>query len=441
MNQSTRNATVVVLVVVAIVAAVWWTEARTAAPAGQLLVAGDVRADIRTVSAPPLTQPTPDYAVGIPRPAGVSASGSAAGRSGASGARNSRQPVVAGMLKRVLVREGDRVESGAVVAEIDDTLLVLGIRQAELAARKAHQDASVLGDNVSKLNDAADKLTTAREKIVTAERTIAKAQAALLKARRRLLAQRAQLRKLKSQRPQLEGALNMLRAQAAKFPPGTVPAKLQQQIAQLTKTLAMIEPGLAGIAKGLKTVDANLAKVNAGAAKLPAASAKIDTAETRIDDAKATLRNARSVLEIVADGQDIAVDLAKTRLQQALVRAPIDGVVTFARRSGTVAIVGAPLVRIAPDVPQLVDTYLTAEQAAMIATGSEAEISFDSATGGPLHGRVTAVGSSYVFPPTSFPTQVVHMTRALKVTIELDAGDHAPSGTPVDVTLHTSTGR
>ena len=33
------------------------------------------------------------------------------------------------------------------------------------------------------------------------------------------------------------------------------------------------------------------------------------------------------------------------------------------------------------------------------------------------HGRVSLVGSAYVFPPTSFPTQIVHMTRAPTGTV------------------------
>jgi len=443
MNQSTRNVTVVVAVLVLLGAGVWWSETSKAVPAGQLRVAGDVRADIRTVSAPAIAYPTPDYTVGIPKlagSAGGSSNSSAAARRGSSAAR-SGQPVVAGMLERVLVREGDRVSAGQVMAEFDTTMLDLGVKQAEATARKARKDVSVLGNNLDKLNTAAGKLTTAREKIATAKNTLAKAKSALLKARKQLLAQQAQLLQAKAHRAQLEQQLSALKASLPSIPLGAKRDAVLKQIQDLTILLASIDPGLAGIAKGLATIDANLAKVATGMAALPKASAQINTAASQLSDAKTQLKNAKSVLGIVADAQDVAVNLAKARRSQAFVRSPVAGVVTFARRSGTVAMVGAPLVRVAADGPQLVDTYLTAEQAATVDTGSNAEVSFDSGRGAVLHGRVSLVGSAYVFPPTSFPTQIVHMTRALKVTVELDPGADVPEGTPVDVTLHTNTNR
>jgi multidrug resistance efflux pump len=435
MNQSTRNVAVIVAVLVLLGAGVWWLQTSKAAPAGHLLVAGNVRPDIRTVSAPAITYPTPDYTVGIPKPAGSAPS--APKRSGTAPAR-SGQPTVAGMLESVPVREGDRVKAGQLVAQFDTTMLDLGVAQAKTAATKSRKDVSVMSKNIDKLATASSKLSTARAKIATAKSGLLKAKSALLKARKQLLAQRKKLLQAKAQRPQLEAALAALKAQAAMFPPGKVPPALMKQIAQLTGLLAAIDPGLAGIAKGLKTIDTNLAKVNKGLAALPAASAQIASAASKLADAKVQLRNAKDVLGIVAKGQDTAVQLARARRLQAFVRSPIDGVVTFARHPGTVAMVGAPLVRVHANPPQRVDTYLTSEQVATVGVGSEADITFDSAPGTVLHGRISEMGSAYVFPPTSFPTQVVHMTRALKVTIELDPGATAPAGTPVDISLHTN---
>ena len=439
MNQSTRNVVVVVVVVALLAGAVWWSQSSKASPAGHLLVAGNVRPDIRTISAPALTYPTPDYTVGIPRPAGSMSSGSK--KPAATSSARSGQPVVAGMLKSVDVREGDSVTAGQPVAQFDTEMLALGVAQAKAAERKAHKDVSVMGKNIDDLATAENKLSTARGKMATAKSGLLKARTALTKARKQLVAQRKKLLAAKAQRPQYEALLANLKKQAATFPPGQVPAALQKQIAQLTGLLASIDPGLAGIAKGLAKVDSNLAKINKGLVALPKAAAKIASAESKLADAKVQLRNAKDVLGIVARGQGIGVRLAEARRLQASVLSSVDGIVTFARHEGTVAMVGAPIVRVQAAGPQRVDTYLTAEQVALVSLGSEAEITYDSVPGTVLHGSVSELGSAYVFPPTSFPTQVVHMTRALKVTVLLDEGMSAPAGTPVDISLHTTKDR
>jgi hypothetical protein len=97
--------------------------------------------------------------------------------------------------------------------------------------------------------------------------------------------------------------------------------------------------------------------------------------------------------------------------------------------------VGAPLVRVRPDGPTEIATYLTADQLALVGVGTAAIVDFDSNSAGPLAGHITAIGDRAVVPPTPFPTSIVHMTRAVRVTIRLDGKSTAPPGTPVDVSI------
>ena len=97
----------------------------------------------------------------------------------------------------------------------------------------------------------------------------------------------------------------------------------------------------------------------------------------------------------------------------------------------------APLFRIAPDTPALIDTYLTAEQLTFVRVGDPAEVSYDSAAGIVLTGSVTGIGEDSAFPPTTFPTEIVHMTRTTRVTVTLESGARPPAGTPVDLTIRT----
>jgi multidrug resistance efflux pump len=436
MSQSARNIGIAAVVLVALLAGVWWSQASKAAPSGRLVLAGDVRPEVRSVSAPAISYPTPDYTVGIP---GTSTAGGSSKRASAKPTQ-SGQPVVAGMLERVWVREGDHVTAGQVLATFDTTMLDLGVAQAQDAATQAHKQVKILGNDITKLNTASGKIVTARGKLATAKKTLTKAKAALLKAGRQLVIQRRKLLQLKAQRPQLKAALAGLKAALQHTPPGPKRAAIQKQIAQISGALAAIDPGLNAIAAGIQKLAAGFAKIKAGAAALPKAAAQLNTASAQLSNAKTQLHTAKDVLSIVARGQKTAIQLAEAKRVFAVVRSPVDGVVTFARRSRTVAMVGAPLVRIHTDGPQRIDTYLTADQVARIHVGSPADITYDSAPKGTvLHGAISEIGSAYVFPPTSFPTQIVHMTRALKVTIKLDEGSTAPPGTPVDVTIRTDT--
>ena len=146
-------------------------------------------------------------------------------------------------------------------------------------------------------------------------------------------------------------------------------------------------------------------------------------------------------MELLAEGRDIAVGAAEARRAQATLRSPVSGVVVETRLPGTVAMVNAPIVRVRPDGPTLVDTYVTGAQLAGVSVGTAAQVDYDSNAAGPLPGRVSRIGEAAEFPPAPFPTGIVHMTRAVRVTIALDDGGWAPPGTPVDVTILTDPDR
>ena len=134
----------------------------------------------------------------------------------------------------------------------------------------------------------------------------------------------------------------------------------------------------------------------------------------------------------------IGIDVAELHKAQATVTAPVGGIVTYALPSGVNVMVGSPIVRIQPAEAALVDTYLTPDQIQRIHVGSPADIGYDSAPGKVLHGQVATIGSVAQYPPTTFPTDVVHMTRTIKVAIRLDSGTAPPQGTPVDISIHTN---
>ncbi len=389
------------LAVVSAIGAALWLRSSLATTVGTLEVAGDVRSEIRVVRAPALTYPVPDFTVGIPKPPSATlASGAgpaAAKRVPPAGA--SRQPTVSGTLAEVYVSEGAKVTTGQVLARLDTSMLDLGVAQARTAAAKAHADVAVMRDNLSTLARNRTKLATAKSKLTST------------------------LAQVVAQRAQIAAQLAQLEAAVAHMPPGPPPTPIPTGppspavlIPKLRAALVQIDTGLAKLRKGLGT--------------LATGSNALSTARTQVS-------NAREVLTILADAQDLGVGLAQARLAQATMTSPVSGTVTYARPQGQLAMVGTPVMRIRPDGPLLVDTYLTADQLAQVSIGTPVTLTYDSAPGVVARGRISMIGTVSTFPPTAFPTSIVHMTRATRVTVTLDDGVAVPYGTPVDLTIST----
>jgi len=393
-----------------------YAKSATAATPGVIALAGDVRVDENVVRAPAITYPTPDYTVGIPTPASAAPKKRAAG----APASTSRLPVVSGFLAEALVAQGDHVAKGQPVALLDTAMLDLGVRQAETARAKARATVAVLDNNLDTMASARSTLVTARAKLVAARASLVTARASLVTA----------IGVLTKKRAALVAQISTIEQLIVRFPPAGPP-----NVPPYPVLLAGLRQGLTGLDAGITGAKAGLVKMSAGLATMSTGLAKMSSGLAKLDTARKQLQGVRKLAVVNVGAQDVAVELAKARRNAATVTSPVDGVVTYVRPAGTAVMVGAPLVRIRPDGPAYVYTYLTPDQLVQIAIGSAASISFDSSAGRILAGRVSHVDDVSALPPTSFPTSIVHMTRAVRVTIRLDDGLTAPPGTPVDVEI------
>lgn len=430
--------------------ALWWARSAERVPKDRVEVAGKVRSELWTVAAPAIVYPTPDYTVGIPKPASASAMGgsSSAGGSGggagggtgggssAGGGTSAKSAAarpgssqIAGRITTVTVRLGDAVAEGQVLARFDTAMLDLGVTSAQAAAAKSRADVGLMSDNLdtiasnqSKLSSAQGKLATGREKLLSTRKQLRSTRANLVAARAKAVAGRSAIG---GQIAQLESI------------PTTLTPQQKAILAGLRTNLAKLNAGITKMDAGITKITAGLVKIEAALAKLPSAEKQLSTAKGALSDAKTQVTNARDTLRILVDARDVAIALAKQRRDKAVVTAPVAGVVTYVRPAGTSVMVGAPLVRIRPDATQLVDTYLTSQQLGGVVVGKGVNVTCDSLPGRVFEGRVAVIGADSEFPPTSFPTNIVHMTRAVKVTVALDEGG-LPPGTPVDLTILTA---
>jgi multidrug resistance efflux pump len=310
----------------------------------------------------------------------------------------SGQPAVAGRLASVEVSAGARVAAGQVIARFDDRALGLQLQAAMASARAARARVGVVDSNLDTLAGNAAKLVDARAKVDDA------------------------LLKLRTSRADVLRNLEQARAAAAHLPP-------------------VLPPGVPDPRALVAKLEAALTQIDAGLAKATAARAKLDSGSAKLADARSQLRGARGVLVLAADAVGIGVQVAEARQALAVVRSPYAGTVTWAAQSGEVVFAGGPVARLVPDGPIVLDTYLDAEQAKLVAVGSSAVASSDSHPAAAFRGRVSGIFPVYGYPPTSLPTTLIHMTRAFKVSVTLDdTAAPLPPGTPADLTISTRSG-
>jgi X-X-X-Leu-X-X-Gly heptad repeat protein len=416
-----------------------------------IAVAGDTRVDLVTVAAPRLTAPAIDVTVGIAKaqvPGGRTPASKVNTPGQASGARRS---LPAGRLAVVTVRAGDTVRRGQVVAVFDDTLLRLGVASAEAAERRNAAGAGALARQASDLRDTRAQLRDQRAKLDAGLAQLQKGIAGVRQLESAVAQLQAGVAKTHKALAQLAAARAALAAKLADAkkaaaspspPPGIeqVIAQLEAQIAGIDGQTAQLKATQARLASTLAGLQARLAQVRAmmpadpgqTVAQLQAGKAKIASGLSQLSSGIDQLEAAGTKVEAAQGIRSVAVEAARAALAQATLRAPCDGVVTSAMHGGEVAMIGAPVAVIRPAGGTLVDTYLTNDQLAGIHRGTSAEVTLDSVRG-VLRGSVREVSAFEQFPPSNYPTQIVHLSRVVRVTVSVP--ETLPLGVPADVVI------
>jgi len=364
-------------------------------------LAGRVVDDVVQVSVPSLFVPLPDSDAGF-----IPASGSA----GSGPTRTPASGITAitgiGQYSRVTsvpVAQGDRVQAGGVLAAFDAAALDADVVASQAALAAARAQLPVLDDALDDIASGTSELSSARSEIFSA---IAK----LEKTRAQLSEKRAQLR----------GVLGSL--------PPSVPATLPPGVPR--------PPGPDQLRGAIVQLDAGIAKIDTGLVKARSGVRRLASARGRLGDAKTQLQNARDLARIAADASKVAVQLAQWRRTVAVVQAPAAGVVVSVARVGDVLAPGATVAVVRPDGAARITTWVTPEHASAVRLGQEATVSGDWSAGESFPARVSLVGTRALYPPTSFATREVHLTRAVPIEVTVDSPVAAlPPGAPADVRL------
>jgi len=385
---------------------------------------GRVVDDTVTLDAPSLAAPSVDLDAGFaPGAPGGTTSGAhtTPGRSAVS-----TTAAITGLgsvvrVTSVAVTAAERVSAGQEVARLDSAVLDVSVAVAKASLAGARAQVGVL-------DDAIDTVASNRSTLASSRRKIDDAAAQLATTRTRLARQLADLKALLAlveamgagggQPPVPPGGVPTGTVPPGALPPGGVPdpAVIRAGIAQLTAALARIDSGLAQVASGRE---------------------KLSSAGAKLSDARRQLGDLRRLALAGVDGAGVGVKVAEYQRSLAVLRSPVDGTVVSVAAVGDVLAPGATVAEIRRSGPPRVTTWLAPEQLRGVNVGTEAEVSADwFPTRTPIPGRVTTISTRAEYPPTSFATSEVHLTRAIRVELTLSPTAEQPAlppGTPVDV--------
>jgi len=400
------------------------------APGGSVY-AGRVVDDAFTVQAAALAVPAADLNAGFAGTQGAAGGMTGGGLSGAS-ARSTVSTIAAttgigsvARVARVAVRPGDVVVAGQELAVFETGVLSANVALAHAAQASARAQVPVIDSAIDSARSANARLSTTRTTVrdAIAKLTTTRAQLADKLATLKALAaalKRSSGRQTGSPAP---GRIPTGTVPLGKTPGGTLsrPTGGAPSPAQLRATIAQLE---AGIAK----LDTGLARARAGLTKLSAA-------RSTLADARVQLRDLRDLVGLAADASVLGVRAAEYQRSLATVSAPIGGVVVRVASAGDVLAPGATVAVIRRAGDERVTTWIAPAELGNVHIGGAVRVRVDWATG-TRRGRVSVIGTRADYPPTSYPTKDVHLTRAMPIEVVMDDGVRGfslPPGAPVDV--------
>jgi HlyD family secretion protein len=347
-------------------------------------------------------------------PPGIAVSGTVEARQVEVSAR------IAGRIRVLLVREGDRVAQGQVVARLEDD---------EAAAEVQRQEAALAGAEAT-LRDL--EAGPRREEIDAARATVAQARARLdelLAGTRRPAIEEARAALAGAEATRVWTERDLARARELYG---------QQLIAAQEVDRARQAFEVAAAQERSARERLTLAVEGARPEQVAAARAELEAAEERLALLRAGTRPAQIEAARHQVGQArSALALARARLREMTLVAPTDGVVLHkSLEAGEMASPGVPVVTLMDPRDVWVRAYLPEEDVGRVRLGDPARVRVDAYQGRDFAGRVTEIASEAEFTPRNVQTKKerVNLVFRIKIAVDNPAGVLKP-GMPADATL------
>ncbi|HWA75350.1 MAG TPA: HlyD family secretion protein [Polyangiaceae bacterium] len=319
-------------------------------------------------------------------------------------------PHVAGQVKRVLVKDNQRVEKGEVLVELDSRDLAVRVEaaRADLAAAQAQLKANQTQLAFTR-KSVDSNLVVARGGMAQAAATRDTTRAAIEQARASVLA--AESRRALAQNDFARAEQLLAGGAIARANYDSDRAQLEQASAALAEAQARLASAEANRMNSSGTLESARGRVIAaesGPEQIASAEAALAVASARVDQSRA------------------ALDQAELNLSYTVVRAEVSGVVS--RRSveaGQMAAPERPMLALVP----LDDTWVVAnfkeDQIARMKPGQPVTVKVDAYSGSKLSGRVDSLaggtGSRFsLLPPDNASGNFTKVVQRVPVLIRLE---------------------
>jgi HlyD family secretion protein len=332
-------------------------------------------------------------------------------------------PATSGTVRAVYVNEGDQVESGRVLIELDNAVLQSQVQVAEASVTEAEaaRDKLLAGATASQVAAARAEVAAVQAGLAQAQAGLAQAEEAATAAAAQVAIARAQYAELASRPTAAElqtavqevelARLALEHAQAAydlvRGDPhiGALPESLalQQATANLNAAKAAYNVLAQGatpqqLAAAKAQVDAAQAQTEVAKAGIPQAESNLRAAQAAIDRAQATLDGLlagatpedRAMAEARVAAAKAALAVAQAQLHETQVSAPFAGQIgNLLTRPGELATPGQPLLMLGDTSQMRVETTdLREADVTRLKTGMPVEITFDALPGRTFQGKV-----------------------------------------------------
>ena len=310
----------------------------------------------------------------------------------------------AGTIAEIMVEAGDLVTAGQVLARLDDTNMVLNLRQAEaaLAIAEAQRTRTVVGPTDQDLAVAEASVDIARVGVQTAEAGVSAARANLNRVQAGATAEEIAIaeRRVEEAKNALWGAQAQRDAICGRV--GVVPTVSQADCDQANATTQRSE-------EGVRIADLQLEQIWSGARPqdVAGAQAQVDQALSQLENARAQVVRAEAEFEratrgasaediAIADAQvaqaEVNVQIARRRLDDAVLVAPAPGTIaTVNMLVGDAAAPGNPVATLVDAEAYHMVVNIDETEIGRIREGQEAKVVLDAYLGQPLQGEVTRV--------------------------------------------------
>ena len=326
---------------------------------------------------------------------------------------------VGGRVQSVYVEEGDRVEPGELLIELEPFDLTEQLQQAkaELAARQAEYNRYQAGLRTEEIGQAQahyEQLQARLDRLVAGPR------------KQEIDVGKARLEVAVSQRQYAAASLERVRE--ARASNAATPQDLDQAITALQAAegeVAASEEELSLLEAGTREEEIREARAGAQEAQL---AAQLAAEGYRKEDIAAA--------QAARDAAAATVAALEARVEELSIRAPVAGVIeSLEIRKGDLASAGAPVLAILADGRLWVRAYVP-ENRLDVKTGQQVAITVDSFPDQRFAAEITYISRQAEFTPSNVQTPQERVKQVFRIKATLTEGlDKLRPGMPTDVWL------